>query len=583
MKNKVLILVIVILVLQFSLFLILKNVLNRDISNELQKKNIQTEIKINAAISSLFLVSDFAFDELINREDVLKLYSKAHLSDAKTQKEIRDSLYILMKDLYSNLKSKNIKQLHFHLPDNTSFLRFHRPEKFGDNLTDIRYSVKMANKTKSIQSGFEEGRVTNGFRYVFPLSYNNTHIGTVEASFSFEAVKQQLKILGIDNSTLLIPKSLVETIDFAEEQHNYEISLISGAYCIEKQFSHYLSDTTGILEKIDKELKDKIKDKLEQNNSFSTYLEINDEYYTSNFVSIKNFENKHVAYIVTYELDNHISIFQKEHYIQLGFGIVLSLVLVILFWMYFNYNQKIKENNKILNKLNQDKDRFISILAHDLKNPFNSLLGFTDLLLMNIREYDIQEIESIVEMLNQASKSTYNLLVDLLSWAQAQSGKLPFEPTNLIFEDLYNEVVAPLKINSKNISITYIEEVPTKVVADANMVKTILRNLISNAIKFTNNNGEIKVIAEQDSNAVTITVSDNGIGMAEQNKNKLFDCITLLTTEGTNGECGTGLGLPLCKEFVEKHGGKIWVESELGKGSDFKFTLPLYDDRQQDK
>ncbi len=237
--------------------------------------------------------------------------------------------------------------------------------------------------------------------------------------------------------------------------------------------------------------------------------------------------------------------------------------------------EALKNREQQLEKLNSDKDKFISILAHDLKNPFNALLGFTNMILTNIKEYDIQEIESLVEILNQTSKNTYNLLLDLLLWAQSQSGNLPFEPIYLLFKDVYNEVVAPFKNNPKNISITYIDEAQIKVIADINMLKTILRNLISNAIKFTNNNGEIKVIAEQNSNNITITVSDNGVGIENNIISKLWDVSEKYSSKGTAGEKGSGLGLSLCKEFVEKHGGKIWVESEVGKGSDFKFTLPL--------
>lgn len=237
--------------------------------------------------------------------------------------------------------------------------------------------------------------------------------------------------------------------------------------------------------------------------------------------------------------------------------------------------EALKNRELQLQKLNSDKDKFISILAHDLKNPFNALLGFTDMLLTNIREYDFQEIESLLEILYQTSKNTYNLLEDLMLWAQSQSGNLPFAPEKLVLEDVYDEVVAPFSNNPKNISINYIEDNQIEVIADINMLKTILRNLISNAIKFTNNNGEIKVIVEQNSYTITITVSDNGVGIENKDISKLWDVSEKYSSKGTDGEKGSGLGLSLCKEFVEKHGGKIWVESELGKGSDFKFTLPL--------
>ena len=233
---------------------------------------------------------------------------------------------------------------------------------------------------------------------------------------------------------------------------------------------------------------------------------------------------------------------------------------------------------KQLLKLNLDKDRFISILGHDLKSPFNGLLGLSELLTKNIREYDIDEIEVFVNHINISARKTYNLLEDLLMWVRSQSGKIPFKPQNLIFADLCRNILDIHKpgADAKHITINYNFTDGIIVFADIDMVKTVMRNLVSNAIKFTNNNGTININAEENSEIVGISVSDNGIGIKPDNLTKLFDITQVLTTTGTAEEAGTGLGLLLCKEFVEKHGGTIWVESEVGKGSDFKFTLPIF-------
>lgn len=233
-----------------------------------------------------------------------------------------------------------------------------------------------------------------------------------------------------------------------------------------------------------------------------------------------------------------------------------------------------------LSQLNADKDRFMQILAHDLRNPFNALLGFTDLLLSNIRDFDVDEIEMQISIVNQTARSTYNLLNDLLLWSQSQSGKLPYEPEKLNFIDICNQVLEGKQnqLAAKNITINCFEIGSICLLSDKNMFKTILRNLISNAIKFTHKNGQIRVFAEIDQENAIITVADNGLGISIDNQKKLFDLTKLYSTEGTEKERGTGLGLLLCKEFVEKHGGKIWVESELGKGSSFKFTMPIFNE-----
>jgi len=237
----------------------------------------------------------------------------------------------------------------------------------------------------------------------------------------------------------------------------------------------------------------------------------------------------------------------------------------------------IQKQNIELQKLNSDKDRFLKIIAHDLKNPFNSLFGFSELLLKNFRKYDEKKIEFQINMIYQTSKKTYELLEEILLWAKSQSGKLTFEPQHFSFIEIANEIINSIEnqANEKQIKISCFEKEKTILSADLNIFRTVLRNLISNAIKFTNQNGQINVYTEKNHANIIIIVSDNGIGIDKNVIPKLWEINVSYSTEGTNNEKGTGFGLKLCKELIEKHGGHIWVESEVGKGSDFKFTLPM--------
>jgi PAS domain S-box-containing protein len=240
--------------------------------------------------------------------------------------------------------------------------------------------------------------------------------------------------------------------------------------------------------------------------------------------------------------------------------------------------QALKENERKLIQLNVDKDRFISILGHDLKNPFNNILGFSEVLTEDIRNLSTDEIEEIATNINKSAKITNKLLEDILMWARTQQGKIPFKPQILSFKDICMNILEILNPNAitKNITINYSASDHINVFADIDMLKTVLRNLVSNAIKFTNSGGSININAKENSVNVTISVSDNGIGIAPADLIKLFDISEVISTKGTAKETGTGLGLLLCKEFVEKHGGKIWIESISGKGSEFKFTLPIF-------
>ena len=239
--------------------------------------------------------------------------------------------------------------------------------------------------------------------------------------------------------------------------------------------------------------------------------------------------------------------------------------------------EKLIEKDNFLQKLNADKDRFISILSHDLKSPFNSILGFSEVLTEDIRKLNTDEIEDIARNINKSARNTLYLLEDLLAWAMMQQGKIIFKPQKLSLADICKNILEILNPNAvaKNITINYYIADRIKVFADIDMIKTVLRNLISNALKFTNSGGTINVSSEENSENVTISISDNGVGIKAENIKKLFNISEVITTKGTAEETGTGLGLLLCKEFVEKHGGKIWVESEVGKGSEFKFTLPI--------
>jgi signal transduction histidine kinase len=243
-------------------------------------------------------------------------------------------------------------------------------------------------------------------------------------------------------------------------------------------------------------------------------------------------------------------------------------------------DQLIIANNELerLIQLNIDKDHFMSILAHDLKSPFTALLGLSEILIEGIRKLDIDEIEEIASSINKSAQNSYNLLEDLLLWARTQKGKIPFRPQKWGLKDICRQILNILNpiATAKSIKISYFAACEINVYADKEMLKTVLRNLVTNAIKFSHTGGVINISAEKTDSDITISVSDSGIGISNDNIKKLFSISEVLSTKGTAGETGTGLGLLLCKEFIEKHGGKIWVESEAGEGSDFKFTLPIY-------
>jgi two-component system sensor histidine kinase/response regulator len=239
--------------------------------------------------------------------------------------------------------------------------------------------------------------------------------------------------------------------------------------------------------------------------------------------------------------------------------------------------EALKNSESQLKELNATKDKFFNIVAHDLKNPFTSLIGSSELLFRNIDQMDNEKIKALALILNDASKNGYAILQNLLDWSRSQTGLLKLNPERINLRNLLDEHILNLEQISYNKEIKIHSEVTDdlSIYSDKNMIKTIMRNLLSNAIKYSYRSGKVIVSAAVNDREVIISVKDNGIGIPEENIKKIFRIDAKYSVPGTENEQGTGLGLKLCKEFVEKLGGKIWVESVDHKGSEFKFSIPV--------
>lgn len=261
--------------------------------------------------------------------------------------------------------------------------------------------------------------------------------------------------------------------------------------------------------------------------------------------------------------------------------IILISAAIILLLIYKGFrnkklaNIKLSELNKQLQEVNTTKDRFLKIIAHDLRGPYQSTLGLSGIL---ASEYDyLSEEEKILAIsnLDNSLNKQYDLLNDLLKWAKMQGGNFSIKKVNLSLLEMINDAVAILKLGADKKGISLVNKLSKdyKVLADKDMLNLLLRNLIANSIKFTGKGGIVEIGAEEENDNVKISVSDTGIGIDKDTINKLFRLDHQISNKGTAGEEGSGLGLILCREIIDKHGGSIWVESEVNKGSKFIFTL----------
>jgi signal transduction histidine kinase len=240
------------------------------------------------------------------------------------------------------------------------------------------------------------------------------------------------------------------------------------------------------------------------------------------------------------------------------------------------FENQLRKSEQELRDANDSKDRFLSIIAHDLKSPLAALRSMLDLLNADLSDFSDSDIKEIIGEMDNSAKNVFELLEDLLSWSRAQTGKIQFNPDNIDISMILGNTISLMKASADKKNIRLYAELSQGWLCygDANMISTVLRNLVSNAIKFTYPGGEVSVLVTQLETFMEISVIDTGIGISPENIEKLFKLDSHLTTLGTSQEKGTGLGLILCKEFVEANDGRIWVESQQGKGCTFKFTLP---------
>ena len=239
-------------------------------------------------------------------------------------------------------------------------------------------------------------------------------------------------------------------------------------------------------------------------------------------------------------------------------------------------NLKLEESEDELQRLNASKDKFFSIIAHDLKSPFTALLGYTDILVQDFDELSNEEIKEFIGSLHETSRNVFQLLEGLLNWSRIQTGRMPYEPEIFDLDEICSLVVKLFGKNAERKNVEFKNQINAgiKVFADKEMINGVIRNLVSNAIKFTPTGGSLTIKSRDLGNYHEVSVCDTGVGISEKDIEKLFKIDIHHTTKGTENEMGTGIGLILCKELVEKNFGNIWVESEVNKGASFIFTIP---------
>lgn len=568
----------------------------RNIYLENQTQQFQKEY--DTIIESYYLVSRTLFDEVINTKKVIDIFKGAHSADTAQRADIRDRLLRKLEPTYSRLKEKNLKQLHFHLPDTTSFLRFHRPGKYGDNLQSVRHSLVKANTEKIPVTGFEEGRIYNGFRYVFPLFDGETHIGSVETSLSFRAVREEMTKLYDGEYDFMIAKDTVESKLFKSELDNYTLSDISNDFYFEKEMMlkhHNERIHKGhahikheMIKEINRHLvnEKRVQEQLRKREAFATGYKTENGCYMITFIPVENIEKKKVAYLISYRRDYTIGTF--EHDMHQKMVISTLLILILIAFMYKNeklnallkrqleLEKKEKEQNKKLliqhSKL-AGLGEMIGSIAHQWKQPLNSL----GLIIQDLPEaYEYGELDQkYLDNVVESSMGQINFMTRTI-----EDFRNFFKPS--LLQERFNisdsvrditKLLAP-QLRSKEIALDIEDRLAGQTVAGIkNEFDQVVFNLLNNAkdaIVDAHVAGEIHLTMDGDDTSVSLTVKDNGGGVSDEMVARIFEPYTT-----SKGESGTGIGLYMAKSIIEEHmNGTITLKNEK-EGALFTITLPV--------
>jgi len=432
----------------FVLFLFFNYIKNYDIS--LANKHYfanHVENPLNAAIGDYKNIAELVYSVEVNKDTVTQyLYRASKTDDKMLQKKERDALYTKLSPLYAHLKKLGIKQLHFHFKDARSFLRFHKPSKFGDSLANIRETIVYANRHQTFVEGFEEGRIFNGYRFVYPLYYKGEHTGSVEISIGFSSLAKILNKSFATQTYMMLRDNVVEHKVFSDQKRNYSPSYISKHFYHESNTYDNIDKftksssifTTKLVEDIFQKYNEKVDKKLLTHQKFFFYDKIDNINYVLYFKPIKNFKKENIGYILFLNESNIFANIYRNFLYRIISSITL-LFLVLLFTYYLiRKNRAIALSEKKALRAAQAKSDFLANMSHEIRTPLNAIFGYLHLLHKEIKDGKAKEYITIIE---SSSETLLNVINDILDFSKLESKKLELSPITfnapLEFENIY--------------------------------------------------------------------------------------------------------------------------------------------------
>ncbi len=579
------------------IFIILETVLNLNIYYNREtniKSAISSQISFiernyDASIASYRNFSQSIYDSIINNQEILKLvYNVENLPNT-------DSLRVVLKNkldyIYKIIKYKNFRVFHFHDKDGYSLLRFHKPEKFGDDLKGFRVSIANISKNHEYIEGFEEGRIVNSYRFIFPLFYNDGYIGSVETSVSIYDLLKEIENNFEGNVNFLLKNSVVNKIINNNTEALYTPTLFKGYSCyISPVFENIIKNrreangslfTQDELVVFNEKVLNKFDEVEDKNEPFYDIIRAQGKSVLVSFIPIKNVSGHQVAFIVYHQHLKNADEIRNNYFIMLLIGNII--IIIFSFFSFFVISsrqlaieqrvviQNAKERAEEISRLKSD---FLANMSHEIRTPMNGVVGMVEILKNTAVTKKQGEY---LDIINNSANNLLTVINDILDFSKIESNKITLESIPISIRKIIDEVgdTVFMKAEEKGISfITYTDpNMPEFVYGDSVRLRQVILNFVNNAIKFTDE-GKVYVGAEiieetDDSVKVKISIEDTGLGISDKAQKTLFESFSQADTSTTRKYGGTGLGLTISKKLVTLMRGHVDVSSELGKGSEF--------------